>query len=362
VSALLEVSDLCVSFGGVHAVDHVSLDVEQGSIVGLIGPNGAGKTTLFECVAGFTRAASGHVKFDGKNVSHMGPEHRAKLGMIRSFQDARLFPSLTVFESILVAQEKRAPSRLLDSVFSLPNERSRERKKAVRVDELIEAMGLASYRDKFIREISTGTRRIAELACVLALEPKLLLLDEPSAGIAQKEVEALGAVLRRIKDLTGATMFIIEHDMPLIMGLAETIIALESGSKIAQGTPTEIQQHPEVIASYLGSNKAVLNRSSGVEVPVPLAAKKTEARPAPGHGRQTAQAPAVKAPPGAKKSAAVKAIASSGLRPVKAGKRAEVEPGRCRAETASGQRCRRSAVEGSDYCALPAHRRLGSRV
>lgn len=319
MSALLEVRDLAVSFGGVHAVDNVTLNVSEGAIVGLIGPNGAGKTTLFECVTGFTRPDSGVVRFAGRDISHIGPEARARLGLIRSFQEARLFPSLTVFETILISLERRSRSRFVDSVFSLPTERRRERRKAARVNELIEATGLGAFGDKLIREISTGTRRITELACVLALEPRLLLLDEPSAGIAQKETEALGPLLRRIQHTTGATMFIIEHDIPLIMSLAETIIALESGHVIAEGPPGEIQQHPEVVASYLGAKAPV-------------------------------------APPASSGQESVNRVIRGASRIN--GAKTRRAPRRCKANTASGDRCRRPAVEASDFCALPAHRRL----
>jgi ABC-type branched-subunit amino acid transport system ATPase component len=259
--SMLRVRDLAVSFGGVHALRGVDLDVEAGSVVGLIGPNGAGKTTLFECIAGFTKPTAGTVSFLDHDISHSTPEARAKLGLIRSFQDARLFSSLTVFQTILVSLEKQQPSRMLTSIVPLTLIRDRERTKGERVDELIAQMGLDAYRDKLVSELSTGTRRIVELACVLALEPKLLLLDEPSSGIAQREVEALGGLLRKIREVTGCTMLIIEHDMPLVMGISDTIVALESGARIAAGSPDEIRNDPQVIASYLGTTDVVIERS-----------------------------------------------------------------------------------------------------
>jgi ABC-type branched-subunit amino acid transport system ATPase component len=261
VTALLSVRGLSVEYGGVKALGGVDLDVEAGSVVGLIGPNGAGKTTLFECIAGFTRPTTGTVGFDGQDVSTWKPEERAKVGLIRSFQDARLFASLTVFQTMLVSLEKDTPSRLWSSLVPLPFVKEREEAKAARVDELITTMGLEPYRDKLVGELSTGTRRIVELACVLALEPKLLLLDEPSSGIAQREVEALGGLLRRIREVTGATLLIIEHDMPLVMGLADRIVALESGLRIAEGTPEEVRNDPLVVASYLGTTDVVIHRS-----------------------------------------------------------------------------------------------------
>jgi ABC-type branched-subunit amino acid transport system ATPase component len=263
-SPLLAVEGLSVRYGGVRALDDLSLRVEAGEILGLIGPNGAGKTTLFECIAGFNPPSAGTVTFDGDDITRTTPEARARRGLIRSFQDARLFESLTVFQTVLVAQEKRHPTTLLADVASLPGRRRQERAKADAADELLATMGLTAFRDKLVAELSTGTRRITELACVVALEPRLLLLDEPSSGIAQREVEALGDLLGRIKEVTGTTMLVIEHDMPLIMGMADRIVALESGRPIAEGTPAEIQRHPQVIASYLGTTAETIHRSGAV--------------------------------------------------------------------------------------------------
>jgi ABC-type branched-subunit amino acid transport system ATPase component len=279
---LLAVRDLTVAFGGNKAVDAVDLDVEDGEIVGLIGPNGAGKTTLFEAVAGFTAPDDGTITFDGTDVTAMAPERRASLGLIRSFQDAKLFSCLTVFQTMLVSLEKGEPSRLWSSMLPLPPVRARERRKEERADELIAQVGLEPYRDKLASELSTGTRRILELACCVALEPRLLLLDEPSSGIAQREVEALGTLLRRIADVTGCTMLVIEHDMPLVMGLAKRIVALESGRVIAEGTPKAIAKNPTVIASYLGTTDVVINRSGTTRKKKPVRRRSTakEKRPA----------------------------------------------------------------------------------
>jgi ABC-type branched-subunit amino acid transport system ATPase component len=264
VSALLRAEDIGVRYGGVRALDGVSIEVRDGEVLGLIGPNGAGKTTLFECIAGFNRPATGRITFAGEDITSATPEQRAARGLIRSFQDARLFESLTVFQTVLLAQEKRQPSRPLPNVFALPSTRRAERARAEAADALIDTMGLGGYRDRLVSELSTGTRRITELACVLALEPRLLLLDEPSSGIAQREVEALGALLRRIKEVTGCTMLVIEHDMPLIMGLADRIVALDSGRFLAEGSPRQIVEHPEVVRSYLGTGTETVHRSGTI--------------------------------------------------------------------------------------------------
>ena len=245
-------------YGGVRAVDGVDVVVRRGEILGLIGPNGAGKTTTFELLGGFNELDAGAVHFDGRDVTDHTPEQRARLGLIRSFQAADLFPTLTVLETVRLARERANPTNLaLSLVGRDPDEAERDRV----ARQVITAMGLDRYRDRQIRELSTGTRRITEIACLVALEPKVLLLDEPSSGIAQKETEALGVLLRRLRDQLGITMVVIEHDIPLIMGLADRIIAMDTGRVIAAGTPHEVRNHPQVVESYLGGNTAAIERS-----------------------------------------------------------------------------------------------------
>ena len=254
---VLSVAGLQKRFGGVVAVDGVSLDVRAGETVGLIGPNGAGKTTLFELIGGFTPADAGTVAFAGRDVSRLGADARARLGLVRSFQDAGLFPTLTVHDCIELALERVAPTRFLRSLVGLGRDASR----TARADAIVELMGLTSYSDTAIAELSTGTRRIAELGCMVALEPVVLLLDEPSAGIAQRETEALGELLVRMKEVLGLTLVIVEHDIPLVMGLADRVIAMETGRVIADGPPAAIRKDPLVIASYLGDDAAAITRS-----------------------------------------------------------------------------------------------------
>ncbi|QMW65087.1 ATP-binding cassette domain-containing protein [Mumia sp. ZJ1417] len=255
---LLVVNDVSRHFGGVVAVDHVDLAVRPGEIVGVIGPNGAGKTTLFEIVAGFTKPDTGIVHFGGHDMTRATPERRANEGLVRSFQDAALFPTMTVRETVMVAGERTAPSSLLAATLGTPLP---DRMKARRADELIDRMGLGPFAGRTISELSTGTRRVVELTCLLALEPRVLLLDEPSAGIAQNECDALGDLLLDIRRELGTAMVIIEHDLPLLARLCDRMVAMNLGRLIAEGTPDEVRTHPDVVSSYLGSDHAAIARS-----------------------------------------------------------------------------------------------------
>ena len=258
---LLEATGLAKSFGGVHAVDGVSLRVHAGETVGLIGANGAGKTTTFELLSGFVRPDAGTVWFDGHDVTTLGPEARAQLGLIRSFQDSALFPTMTVTEAISLALERALPTGFFSSLTRLSGtERSKQRQ----ARDIVSLMGLDPYRDMQIQELSTGTRRITEMGCLVATRPTLLLFDEPSTGIAQRETEALGDVIKEIKEALGVTLVVIEHDMPLVMGLADRVIAMADGKIIAMGPPEEIQNDPLVIEAYLGGSSVAIERSGAV--------------------------------------------------------------------------------------------------
>jgi branched-chain amino acid transport system ATP-binding protein len=212
---VLAVRDIHKSFGGVRALNGMSFTLEQGAIVGLIGPNGAGKTTIFDVISGFVEPDSGVVELFGEDVTDLPPDARARLGLMRSFQDARLFPSLTVAENLAVALERHVEQRSATmAALHLPNVRKSEAKIARRVERLIELSNLGDFANKFVRELSTGSRRIVDLAVVLAADPKVILLDEPSSGVAQREAEELGPLLLRIRYETGCSMLLIEHDMP----------------------------------------------------------------------------------------------------------------------------------------------------
>jgi branched-chain amino acid transport system ATP-binding protein len=264
---VLEVREITCSFGGVRALDGVSFDVRPGEILGFIGPNGAGKTTLFDVISGYTPADRGTVRLragDQLVDLHGTPTHvRSRRGLGRSFQDGRLFPGLTVHEAIAVALEQHVEVRdPVAAALHLPSVQDSETAVTTRVEELIELLGLGAYRDKFVRELSTGTRRVVDLACVLAQRPSVLLLDEPSSGIAQREAEALGPMLRRVRDELGASLLLIEHDLPLLSSVSDRVIALDLGRVVTEGTPAEVVEHPAVVASYLGTDEATIARSA----------------------------------------------------------------------------------------------------
>ena len=259
---ILSTSGMSKSFGGIRAVDDVDLELHDGEILGLIGPNGAGKTTIFDLISGFLTPDSGRIELAAVDVTERSADARAWLGLGRSFQDARLVPSLTVAENIAIGLERHLIIRdHVASMFSLPLIVRLEEDVAWAVDDLVELMNLGAYRNKFVSELSTGSRRIVDLAMCIAHNPKVLLLDEPSSGIAQAETEALGPLLRRIQHETGCALLVIEHDMPLITGVSDHLVALELGHPIAYGTPEEVISNERVVSSYLGGDIATVNRS-----------------------------------------------------------------------------------------------------
>lgn len=260
--AALEVRDLVVSFGGLRAVDEVSLSVAAGGLVGLIGPNGSGKTTLLDVVSGLVDQEAGSVLLDDVDVSDYLPEERAALGVVRSFQDCRLFPELSVEDTLLVTEDARRPAGVVSTTLWFPYARRREAAKRRAVDAAISSFGLERFRHHQIRQLSTGTRRVVDLASIVLAHPRLLLLDEPTAGIAQREAEAFVPLLRRLQEVTGATVLIVEHDVPLVFELAPTVVVMQAGAVVAAGPAESVRRDPKALDAYLGASEEAL-RASG---------------------------------------------------------------------------------------------------
>jgi len=256
--AFFRVQDVRLAFGGLQVLQGVDLEITRGQIVGLIGPNGAGKTTLFDVISGFRPTARGRVWFKGVDLLERKPYERAWLGLGRTFQTARLYQNVTVYDCIRTAFHTRLQRNPLGTtlrgLFGTAGSNAREREISERTDAVIDRLGLGDYAKKNASDLSYGTLRLTELATILAMEPELILLDEPSSGIAQKETEALGPLLIELRAELDATILLIEHDMPLIMGISDTIFALASGAVLAHGTPAEIQNNEDVIESYLGGS------------------------------------------------------------------------------------------------------------
>jgi ABC-type branched-subunit amino acid transport system ATPase component len=262
----LRVDEVSIAFGGVRALTRVSLEVRPGEIVGIIGPNGAGKTTLFDCISGHL-PCTGRVWLAEDELTGLPAHRRAARGLGRSYQDARLYPSLTVHETLRTASElvMQGTSRWA-KLPGTPMSRRAERAARERADQMVETMGLQAYAGKFVRELSTGTRRIVDLGCLLVQRHKVILFDEPSSGIPQRDAEALGDLLGGIRDETGASVLVIEHDMPLLLGISDRLYALETGVVIAEGRPADVVRDPRVVSSYLGEDLATIHRSGALHV------------------------------------------------------------------------------------------------
>ncbi|MEO7428454.1 MAG: ATP-binding cassette domain-containing protein [Acidimicrobiales bacterium] len=258
----LEARAITVRYGGVVAVDAVSMHVAVGEVVGLVGPNGAGKTTLFDALSGQITPDGGQVLFGGADISWLRPDQRALLGISRTFQQARLFDELTVVDAFKLALERHDPSELVPSLLGLPPSRAAERSKQLRADEIVELLGLEPFAHRSVLQLSTGTRRLAELGCTIAMGAEILLLDEPTAGIAQREVEAFVPAIREIQAHLGASVVIIDHDIPMIGAIVDRLYVLAAGAVIAEGHPDTVRRDPEVIRAYLGTDDRAIRRSA----------------------------------------------------------------------------------------------------
>jgi len=248
---LLEVRDLTKHFGGIRAIEEVRFRANEGSITSIIGPNGAGKTTLFNCLTGIIRLTKGAITFSDREIAGLKPDIIVKLGLARTFQNIRLFKEMTVIENVMVSQHCRTKAGFLSAMLRSDRFKNEEKEIREKALEYLELVGLESYADVFAGSLPYGSQKRLEIARVIATEPRLILLDEPTAGMNPQETGEMMELIKKLQEL-GRTIILIEHDMKVVMGISENIIVLDHGVKIAEGTPSEIRSNPLVIEAYLG--------------------------------------------------------------------------------------------------------------
>lgn len=253
---LLEVKDLSIKFGGLKAVDNVSFDVREGEVFTIVGPNGAGKSTIFNLISRFYTPSTGSITFRGEDITSLGAEAIAPLGIARTFQNIELFDQSSVLQNLLVGRHCKRESNFFANALFLPSVRREEIAHREKIEEVIEFLDLQAYRDKMIAGLPYGVRKVVELARALASDPKLLLLDEPASGLSVEETQDMAFWIEDIQKDMGISVLMVEHDMGLVSQVSDRVLAIDHGAMLAMGSTREVQSHPAVIEAYLGKEDA----------------------------------------------------------------------------------------------------------
>ncbi|MGQ2908923.1 MAG: ABC transporter ATP-binding protein [Aliihoeflea sp.] len=250
--SLLELDNVTLRFGGLTAVSQVSFSVEEGEVFALVGPNGAGKSTIFNLISRIYDPAEGDIRFDGKSILDRKPHEIARLGIARTFQNIELFDHATVMQNLLVGRHRHRHSRMWSELLFTPFVRREERRHREAIEKVIDFLDLQAYRDKYIAGLPYGVRKVVEMGRALAIEPRLLLLDEPASGLSVEETQDVAFWVEDIKKQMGVTVLMVEHDMHLVASVSDRVLALADGKMLAMGTPHEVQNHPKVVEAYIG--------------------------------------------------------------------------------------------------------------